>query len=262
MADNLPTLPVALQEAQRLANDPKTTVAQLAEIIGRDQALSGKVLKMVNSATYGFPGRIASVQNALVLLGFNIVKSLLLSAMVFESASKGMSELWRHSSGCAVACREIGRLLKMENTDECFIAGLLHDIGKVVTAVQLPEAHAEITHIAREEDILFNEAEERVLGMAHPHVGAWLVSQWNLPVSLRQAIAYHHRPAKAQDPITLACIVHVGDFLACLFECGDSGNPHVPLLDPHAFKHLELSQQRLGMAVDAVGEIFEQGRIL
>jgi HD-like signal output (HDOD) protein len=258
---NLPVLPAALHEAQRLADNPNTTLAQLAEVIGHDQALAGNVLKMVNAPTYGFPRRITSVQNALVLLGFHIVKSLLLSAVVFESASGDMSELARHSSGCAVACRELGRLLKMENTDEFFVAGLLHDIGKVVAAVQLPEAYEEILRLAREQDLVFLEAEERVLGMTHPHIGAWLAEHWNLPASLHQALAYHHRPASAPQSATIAYIVHVGNFLTCLFEYGNNGSDHVPSLDPHAFKHLDLNQRKLGMAVDVIGEIFEQGKI-
>ena len=258
---SLPVLPAALQEAQRLAENPNTTIARLAEVIGHDQALAGNVLKAVNAPTYGFPGRITSVQNALVLLGFNIVKSLLLSSVVFESASGDMAGLWRHSSGCAVACRELGRLLNMKNTDDFFIAGLLHDIGKVITAAQLPEAHEGIVRLTRGQDIVFLEAEERVLGMAHPHIGAWLAEHWNLPVSLQQALAYHHCPASAPQDATIASIVHVGDFLTCLFEYGNNGSDHVPLLDPHAFKHLELSRQKLGMVVDTIGETFELGKV-
>ena len=258
---NLPTLPVALEEARRLADNPKTTVAQLARVIERDQVLSGKVLKIVNSPTYGFPGRIASVQNALILIGFNVIKSLLISAAVFENVSSGMPELWRHSAGCSVVCKELGRLLGMDNGEELFIAGLLHDIGKVVTAAQLPEAYEEITHIVREEDISFHEAETRVLGIAHPHIGSWLLEHWNLPVNLRHALAYHHRPSSAKEYMTVASVVHLGDFLTRLFECGSAGDDQVPALDPYALKHLKLTHKKLGMLVDAVGEILELGRI-
>ena len=255
---NLPTLPVVLQEARRLADNPKTTVAQLAEVIGRDQVLSGNVLKIVNSPTYGFPGRIASIQNALVLLGFNVIKSLIISTVVFENMPKDMTPLWPHSIGCSTACSELGRLLRMENTDELFIAGLLHDIGKVIIAVQLPEAQKEITRLVGEEGITCRKAEERVLGITHQRIGAWLAGHWNLPTSLRYALAYHHSPVSAQDHITIASVVHIGDFLTHLFERGNSGDDHVPSLDPHAFKHLGLNQQKLSMAMDTIGEKFEQ----
>ena len=213
---------------------------------------------MVNSPTYGFPGRIASMQNAMVLLGFNVVKSLIISTVVFESMAKAMTALWRHSIGCSLACSELGRLLKMKNIDELFIAGLLHDIGKVITAVQLPEAQKEIDRLVHDEDTTCREAEARVLGMEHPSIGAWLAEHWNLPVNLCHALAYHHRPTSSKEYTTISAVVHIGDFLTHLFEFGHSGDDHVPLLDPHAFKQLGLNQQKLGMAMDTVGEKFEQ----
>ncbi|MDR2696194.1 MAG: HDOD domain-containing protein [Deltaproteobacteria bacterium] len=261
LVKNLPTLPVALQEARRLADSPQTSVMQLAEVIGRDQVLSGKVLKMVNSPTYGFPGRIASIQNALVLLGFNVVKSLIISTVVFESMAASMMSLWRHSVGCSIACHELGRLLKVDNVDELFIAGLLHDIGKVIVAVQLPEARKEIDRLVGEEDLAWRAAEERVLGMTHERIGSWLAEHWNLPANLRHALACHHRPTSAHDHATIASVVHVGDFLTCLFGFGNGGDDHAPLLNPHAFKHLGLNQQKLSMAMDAVGEKFEQEKM-
>ena len=254
---NLPTLPTALEEARRLANDPKTPVAKLAEVIGRDQALSSKVLKLVNSPTYGFPGRIASIQHALILIGFNVIKNLLFAATVFESVSKDMSGLWRHSAGCSVICKELGRLLGREDGDELFISGLLHDIGKVITVVQLPEAYQAIIRLVRKEDISYHEAEMRVLGIAHPHIGNWLLEQWNLPKNLRDAVAYHHHPTAAREHVTIASIVHLADFLVQLFEYGNGGDDHVPWLDPHALKHLKLTKHKLGMVVDSVGEILE-----
>ncbi len=258
LVTNLPTLPAVLEEARRAAENPKTTIPQLADIIGRDQVLSSKVLKMVNSPTYGFPGRIASIQNALVLLGFNVIKSLIISTIVFESMSNGMMGLWRHSVGCSMASSEIGRLLKIENVDELFVAGLLHDIGKVITAVQIPEAHAEIQQLVREEDLLFREAEVQVLGLDHSRIAAWLAEHWNLPANLRAALAGHHRPLSEQNFPTIACVVHVADFLTRLFEFGSGGDENVPPLNPHALKHLGLNQQKLSQLIDNVGEKFEQ----
>ena len=259
MEKNLPTLPLALQEALRLAENPKTSLVQLGDVIQRDQVLSGKALKMVNSPTYGFPGRIASIHNALVLLGFNVVKSVLISTVVFENTPTGMKELWRHSTGCSTACKELGKLLKVEDPNELLIAGLLHDIGKVVIAAQLPEAKKEIDRLVREDDIPLREAEKQILGLDHSRVSAWLAERWNLPLSLRSALAHHHHPMNSQNGITAAAIVHVGNFLTKLFEHGSGGDSHVPALDPHAFKHLGLNQQKLGMALDIIGEIFEAG---
>ena len=257
LVKNLPTLPLALEEARRLAENPNTTIPQLAAVICRDQVLSGKVLKMVNSPAYGFPGRIASIQNALVLLGFNVIKSLIISTLVFESMSQGMTGLWRHSVGCSIACSELGKVLGMKNTDELFIAGLLHDIGKVITAVQLPDAQKEIVQLVQEKDISYHDAEEKVLGLAHPRISAWLAEHWNLPAALRYSMAYHHRPASTQHYTEFVCIVHIGNFLTRLFEFGSGGDENVPQLNPYSFKPLNLNQQKFSLAIDNIGEKFD-----
>jgi putative nucleotidyltransferase with HDIG domain len=262
LAKNLPTLPVVLEEATRAADDPKTTLPQLADIIGRDQVLSGKVLKMVNSPTYGFPGRIASIQNALALLGLNVMKSLIISTAIFENLPAGMTELWRHSVGCSMACSELGRVLQSGNVDELFVAGLLHDIGKVITAVQLPEAREEITRLVLEEDLFYREAEMRVLGLDHSRIGAWLAEQWNLPANLRSAMNYHHRPLGDKNFTTVSCVAHVGDFLARLLEFGSGGDENVPILNPHAVKQLDLNQRKICRLVDTLGEKFEHGEVI
>jgi HD-like signal output (HDOD) protein len=259
---NLPTLPAALQEAMRLADSPHTTVAQLAAVIERDQALAGSVLRMVNSPFYGFPGRIGSIRNSLALLGFNVIRNLIVSTMAFENMMLGsMMALWRHSVGCSIACGKLGDQLQVGHVDEFVLAGLLHDIGKVITAVQLPDAKKEIDRLVAGEDITYLAAEKRVLGIDHVRIGDWLAEHWHLPPSLRFALACHHQPGNARKYSTIATVVHIGDFLTRLFEVGDSGDDQIPLLDPYAFEHLGLNRQNLGMAIDAIGERFQQEKI-
>ena len=128
---NLPTLPSVMYEVTALMDDPNVSIEQIEDTIGMDQVLSAKVLKMVNSPIYGFPGRISSVQHALVLLGFNVVKGLIISTSVFDDATETMRDLWNHSMACSLASAEIARVLKFKDHGEYAVAGLLHDIGKV-----------------------------------------------------------------------------------------------------------------------------------
>jgi len=138
---DLPTLPKVLDEVSRLVQNPNTSIEAIAKVISRDQVLSAKVLKMVNSPVYGFPGRISSIQHSLVLLGFNVIRGVIISTSVFDIMSKAMEGLWEHSVGCALATGLVARQAKLKDPEEFSVCGLLHDLGKVVAAVQLPELH-------------------------------------------------------------------------------------------------------------------------
>ncbi|MFV0421747.1 HDOD domain-containing protein [Oleidesulfovibrio sp.] len=249
---NLPTLPDALEEVSRLVDDPNSSSEQIAKVISYDQVLSAKVLKMVNSPIYGFPGRISSVQHALVLLGFNVIRGLIISTSVFDDMNKTMVGLWDHSVGCALASGEIARILGLKDPEEYAVAGLLHDLGKVVTAVQLPEAKKSIDALVQAEDLTYLEAEKRILGFSHDRVNLWLGKHWNLPPNISEAIAYHHKPLSAQHYTQFACVVHIGNFLTRVFEYGNGGDENVPYMLPQAMKLLNLNQRLLEQVLDAL----------
>ena len=256
---NLPALPVVLQEAMALMEGTRTNMQKVAAVISRDQVLSAKVLKMVNSPVYGFPGRISSIQNALVLLGFNVIRGLIISTVIFENMSQSQKKLWQHSLACSVACREIVVGLKLKNVEEFTLAGLLHDFGKVITATQMPEAQKDIDSLVLSKDILYYDAEKELLGFTHAQINAWLADHWKLPVSLKMAMTFHHNPMAASNHKTLVSVVHLADFLVRLFESGSGGDDNVPLLDPMVLKHLEIDQSLLGELVDRAGESLNAG---
>lgn len=251
---NLPALPLPLREAMALMNSPNASMQKVAVVISRDQVLSAKVLKMVNSPIYGFPGRISSIQNALVLLGFNVIRGLIISTVVFDTMSKSMKALWAHSLSCSVLCREIAKVFKVKDLEECTLAGLLHDFGKIITATQMPEAQKELEKLVAEKDILFYNAEKELLGFSHTQINGWVAEHWSLPPSLKAAMMYHHNPMGSAEHKTLCCVVHLSDFLARLYESGSGGDNNVPVLDPMALKHLGLDQSALGDLVDKAGE--------
>ena len=255
---NLPTLPSALQEMNRMLDDPNVSTEQIAELISKDQVLSAKVLKMVNSPIYGFPGRISSVQHALVLLGFNVVRGLLLSTTVFDNLNAEMRKLWDHSMACSMACAEIARTLKFKDPGEFAVSGLLHDIGKVVIEVQVPEAAREIRKLVKEKDLDIRQAEEEVLGFMHDKVNGWLAGTWRLPLTLREGITYHHNPTGARNYTEIACVVHIGDFIARIFHQGSGGDDQAPTIMPQAFKILGLTQDKLEEILDETTEKFSE----
>lgn len=251
---NLPALPTTLQEVTRLMEMPGVSTEQIAKVISQDQALAAKVLRMVNSPIYGFPGRIASVQHALMLLGFNVVRGLIISTAVFDAMNTGMAGLWDHSLGCSLACSEIARVAKRKNPEEYAVAGLLHDIGKAVFALQIPEAKDAADKLVKQEDISFIEAEIRVLGVGHDRINRWLGEHWNLPLVIREGMIYHHAPLRAKFHPDVAAVVQLGDFFARVYNCGFSGDKGVNEIDPRGMKLLGLTQKTVENLLESVGE--------
>ena len=250
----LPALPAVLEEVSKAMESPRTSTEQIAKIIGHDQALAAKVLRMVNSPVYGFPGRIVSLQHALMLLGFNVIRGLIISTVVFDSMDASMRGLWEHSLGCSVACGEIARITGYRHPEEYAVAGLLHDIGKSAFAIQIPEAKAEVDALVAAENISFYEAEIRILGFGHDYINKWLGEHWNLPLIIREGMEYHHAPLRAKSYPEAAAAVQLGNFVARLFECGFSGDKGVSLVDPHCLKILGLNQNKLEELLDSAGE--------
>jgi putative nucleotidyltransferase with HDIG domain len=245
-----------LDEITRLIENPDTSSEAIAKAISTDQVLSAKVLKMVNSPIYGFPGRISSIQHALVLLGFNVIRGIIISTSVFDMMVQAMKGLWEHSLGCATACNIIARRAGFEDPEEYAVAGLLHDLGKVVTAVQLPDLHQQISETVKAKDLTYFQAEKDVLGFGHDRINAWLARHWGLPPNIREAMARHHAPQLAEFYKPMSCVVHIGDFLVRLFEFGNSGDDQTGYLRPEALIELKLKMSDLDRVMDEMADQF------
>ncbi len=159
--EDLPTLPRTVLRITELVNDPKSSARDLARIITDDQVLAARLLKLVNSSFYGFPQRISTITGAIVLLGFDAIRNLLLTTSVFDifSNRKNISlirqeQFWDHSLGCAVAAKVIGKHLRYDKVEELFVAGLLHDIGKIVEMIFLSQAFKDINRLVGDKNIL------------------------------------------------------------------------------------------------------------
>ncbi|NLY40497.1 MAG: HDOD domain-containing protein [Desulfovibrionales bacterium] len=249
---DLPTLPEVLHEVSVLLEDPNSSTDQISKVISRDQVLSAKVLKMVNSPIYGFPGRIGSIQHALVLLGFNVIRGIIISTSVFDAMNENMKGLWEHSVGCALACSTVARTIGCKDPEEYAVAGLLHDLGKVVTAVQLPKVRAQIDELVKDKDLSYRAAETEVLGFAHDRINMWLCSHWNLPPNLKEGLSYHHRPMSASLYPKVAQVVHLGNFMVRLFGVGSSGDDQISALDEGVLEALGITPKIFGEIMDVL----------
>lgn len=254
----LPTLPQVVQKIMSMIDRPQTSAEDLGKLIEKDQVLTAKVLQLANSPYYGFPARIASVSHAVVVLGLNVVKGLALGATVFDMMkAAGMDHLWRHSLGVAIVAHLLATRVGHKNPEELFVAGLLHDLGKVVIAVKLPETASNITRAMQERDLSMLEAEIEVLELTHAEVAGWLATAWHLPTVLKDPIMYHHRPALAVGAPLQTAIVHVADIIVKAMGCGSSGDDVVPALSPEAWDAVKLDDEGLAVCVAQAAKEFE-----
>ncbi|MBN2036819.1 MAG: HDOD domain-containing protein [Chitinispirillaceae bacterium] len=234
----LPTLPTVVSKMIDLVDSPRTSAASLARLISSDQALTAKVLKLANSAYYGFPREISTVNMAIVVLGFNAVKEMGLSISVFDVFKKtASSELfdvarfWEHSVGCGVASRMITRSRRPAFTGEAFVAGLLHDVGKVILKQYFDAEFARIIQLQEERSLSLEQAEREVIETTHAEVGSWLAEKWNLPEFICETIRHHHDPWEAKIEREYIACVTLSDYLCHATKIGQSGRREPPQLD-------------------------------
>ena len=239
---NVPTLEGVLEKIKPLMDSSNTGVEDIANIISADQVLSAKILRVVNSVFYGFPGRISSLRHALIILGFDAVKGLILSTSVFDAMlAGGFYGLWEHSMGCAVTAGVIARKIRDPNPEEISIAALLHDIGKVIIKTELPEESSHIDETVKEKQISTYDAEREILGFDHTTVGKWLCQGWNLPDKLSDPITFHHEPNLSPSAKRQTAIAHVANVFVRAIGFGFGGDNLVPLMNTAAWEMLDLS---------------------
>ncbi len=264
---DLPTLPRTVLRITELINNPATSARDLAGVITDDQVLTVRLLRLVNSSFYGFPQRISTVTGAVVLLGFDAIRHLLLTTSIFELFSAGKTPnrrdqeaLWDHSLACAVGAKVIGDRIGYDRIEELFVAGLLHDIGKIVALVYANRWFDRVAARVKEEDCLMVEAEQETTGTTHAEIGSLLARRWNLPSKLVAVIAHHHDPCGAEPFGREAAVVHLADIFARALDYGSGWDRKIPRLDPGGWAVLGLGVEDLVPCMGAIADDFEDIR--
>lgn len=260
---DLPTLPRTILKISELVNNPKTSARDLAKVITDDQVLTARLLKLVNSSFYGFPQKISTVTAAIVLLGFDAIRNLLLTTSVFDLFSSKYREnrqlqesFWDHSLGCAIGAKVIGGFLRNEQVEELFVAGLLHDIGKIVELMFMPQEFQNAIEKTRTDPLVIYQAEELVLGFTHTEVGQLLAEKWNLPPKLITIIAEHHHPDKSGRYFQETSIIHIADIFCRALGLGSGGDERMPPRDPDAWAQFHFSSQVIEHLLQEIDNAF------
>jgi putative nucleotidyltransferase with HDIG domain len=238
----LPAVPAVLNKLMEITgSDKDTSLEEVAKIVNSDPALTARVLRLINSVVYGFPSRILSVNHACVLLGMDTVRGIVLGVSVFEIMEKAMVGLWRHSLFVAALSRVIGDIKGIRNSEQLFTAGLLHDFGKAVLAIQVPKLYTPILADAAVKKVDISDLERAALGVTHAHIGGRVAGQWKFPTELVELITYHHEPNRAVNFPLHTAIIHFADVLARQHRTLIDDYPHVPTLYHSAREILSLS---------------------
>jgi HD-like signal output (HDOD) protein len=220
---NISTLPEVTANIVATVEDPKSTAASLHKIVAHDPALATRILKVVNSAFYGLPGQIGSVERAIVLLGLNAIKNIAVATslgQLFRSVKlcEGFTakDLWTHCIAVGVTARELARQMKVPIADEAFLAGLIHDTGLLVSLQVWPDKLKLACETAQKTERDFCEVEREIVGVDHQQLGQGLAELWKFPRSCQLVSGYHHQPVALSDNNRLlVTLVFVADTLCC-----------------------------------------------
>ncbi|MCX8026700.1 MAG: HDOD domain-containing protein [Thermodesulfovibrionales bacterium] len=249
---SLPTIPPTLRKLIILIEDPNISVDELGEFILKDTSLTARVIRAANSPIYGFTAKITKVSQAIMMLGLNAIKGLLLGVTVFEYLPETIVGLWKHSRGCATSARIISEMTNNNNiTEDVSVASLIHDIGKVALTLKYSNEYAKVISLSEQKQTYLTDEEMGIFGVTHADVGSWLIYRWNFPLSLVEAIKYHHQTANTKDLSKETCIVSLANEITKLVSYGYSGERFLHQIGETVFDSLMIDE-------DLMRQIFKE----
>lgn len=251
-AGDLPAMPHIAGLVMNRLSDKNASARQIQRIISADQALAAKILKVANSAFYGCTRKVSTLTDAVVILGFNTIRSLVLAIStrsILQRGSDGLGlskeALWKHSIGCAVGCRILSGMVFFPRQEESFVCGLLHDIGKLVLSQNFSQKYKKVEEKVVKDKVSYREAENEILGFDHTQVGALLVKKWNFSQDLEKVIEFHHEPSRAKGIVELAAITNFSDKLCNKLGIGSKKDESIVLEEIESAIILNLQSPRI-----------------
>ena len=247
--EKLPAFPATHAEILKLAQSEEATSRAIAEKIQLDPGLLATIFKLVNSSYYGFQIKVDSLKLAITLLGLEEIANLVMSAQVFETlgsyeggAGLDLQAFWKHSVGIAFIVRTIAKKLHMD-AESAFLAGMLHDLGKVVLDRCFTDYYKPVIETAKREEVPLVCAEQELLGLTHSDVGGQLGVEWEFSDNILEAILHHHQPERASSDPQLVYLVHLADIICQQFECESEEGDRAPEVNEKVLHRLSLSQR-------------------
>lgn len=260
--ERLCTLPDVYYRLLDVIQQPSSTAATISDVILTDPGLSARLLRLVNSAFYGFPRRIDTVSRAVTLVGTRQLSDLALATSVirvFEGIPQDlltMDSFWKHSLATGICARIIAENGLDVDSERLFVAGLLHDVGRLVMCLADPASMTRAMDLSRQREELLHQTEKELFGFTHADVGACLLEHWRLPDSLVDAVRWHHRPSAADRNQELASVVHLADVIINSLRIGSSGALFVPPVWTRAWQIAEVELTDIDGLIEQTRRIF------
>lgn len=259
----LSSLPIILVQINETIKKPNSSAKDIANVISKDTSLSVKLLRIVNSAFYGYPSRIDNLSRAVLIVGIKQLSALAMGikiVSIFKSIPCDlidMKSFIEHSIACGIIAKILASYKNIQNIERLFVGGLLHDIGRLILYNNAAEGVARVLAEARQTSGLLRNLERENMGCDHARLGGHLLKKWKLPVSLENIVTYHHAPQNSKDPMEPA-IVHLADIMTNALEIGSSGEHFVPPLNSTAWEALGLSPNILQLVVKQMDVQYEE----
>jgi len=250
--------PLIYRRLMEVINHPRGGAGDVAKVIREDTALTARLLKLVNSAFFAFPKKIETVSQAVSVVGTSQVRDLALATSVTDlfkgvpSDLINVEDFWKHSLAVGVAARVVAGMRSESNVERFFVAGILHDVGRLVLLMRAPEHAKQVLERARREEAYLHAVERDFLGFDHARLGGILMDHWSMPETLREAIQLHHDPNRAERYPAEAATVHVADIIATALAIGSSGERYVPTISAGGWAKLGIDPGVLGFAVEEI----------
>lgn len=240
------SLPTVYMQLVDSANDPNSSSHDLVAIVSEDIGLSVRLMKLVNSAFFGYPSKVDSLTRAVAIIGIKQLQDFALATSIVDTFSHipndlvTMESFWKHSIACGVVARILANYRREFNVERAFVSGLLHDIGRLIMLMLIPDEAKKAFAIAQADNQLLYQVETQLLGFNHAAIGGELLKQWKLPEQIIAAVKYHHDPLAENKFKVDAALIHVADIVVSALTDSSSGERLVPPLNSKAWDILGL----------------------
>jgi len=262
---SLTTLPEVHESFIEYLTDAKSSREDTANIIKWDPVVALSVLRIANSPLFGLANKVTTIDEAYSMLGYNEIRNIIMRIEVFpvhdyDADSFNRLEFWKHQCGCASICRIIGQHIDAKKIEEYYIAGLFHDVGKLVLDQLYPDRLRKVIQMVNKESVFYRKAERLEFGKTHVEIGEYFLNLWNIPDIIKDAVRNHHSPMDSTIDPTLTSAVHLADIIAHLIHIGQSGEKSVPKLESFAEQKLSISLSNLESLLPEIDEDVKRGQ--